>query len=65
MTVTGALLSRVHRVLQIVHAMLREIFDESAYSRFLRRRDLTPSRDSYAQFLQESETARAQRVRCC
>jgi len=65
MTVTSALLSRVHRALQIAHAILSEIFDESAYSRFLRRRDLTPSRDSYAQFLRENDGARARRVRCC
>ncbi len=46
-------------------AALREIFDESAYSRFLSRRKLASSRDTYAAFLREQELIKARRPRCC
>jgi hypothetical protein len=42
-----------------------EIFDEAAYSRFLRARQLVSSREAYAAFLREQETAKARRPRCC
>jgi len=45
--------------------MLREIFDESAYARFLERRQLTSSSDAYAEFLDESRQQRERRPRCC
>ena len=51
--------------LQTVLATLREIFDESAYQRFLVRQGSEVSRESYAQFLSESETARLKKPRCC
>ena len=44
---------------------LREIFDESAYARFLTRHQLETSPQSYAEFLRESETTRSRRPRCC
>ena len=44
---------------------LREIFDENAYARFLAREGAAASRESYAAFLRENETARARRPRCC
>jgi hypothetical protein len=46
-------------------AILREIFDESAYDRFLRRRGLQPSAASYANFRAEHEQAKSLRPRCC
>lgn len=46
-------------------AVLREIFDEAAYARFLSRKQLLASRDSYAAFLNESAHAKARRPRCC
>ena len=46
-------------------AVLREIFDESAYARFLVRRELASSPLAYAEFLREIEHARARRPRCC
>ncbi len=58
----AAKLSRVHAVMK---AVLREIFDESAYERFLLRRDLRPSPATYAAFWSEHETAKARRPRCC
>ena len=45
--------------------VLREIFDESAYSRFLLRTQLEPSRESYLKFMRENELAKARRPRCC
>jgi hypothetical protein len=52
-------------VASIVRSVLQEIFDESAYTRFLLRRRLQTSRESYAEFLREDETIRQQRPRCC
>ncbi len=48
-----------------VVATLREIFDESAYARFLDQRHLESSRAAYAAFRQEHEVAKASRPRCC
>jgi hypothetical protein len=50
---------------RIFLAALREIFDESAYSRFLSQRQLASSRAAYAAFRQEHEVAKARRPRCC
>lgn len=50
---------------QIFLATLREVFDESAYARFLSERQLVSSRASYAAFRQEYEVAKARRPRCC
>ena len=55
----------MNRIVQIVVEMLREIFDESAYARFLQRNRMPSSRAAYAAFLRESEAARARRPRCC
>ena len=49
----------------IVVATLREIFDESAYARFLDQRHLESSRAAYASFRREHEVAKARRPRCC
>ena len=46
-------------------AVLREIFEESAYERFLDRRSLTSSPAAYGDFLRETEAANARRPRCC
>ena len=50
---------------QTLHAALCEIFDESAYARFLARRGIPSSVDAYAEFLRETESARARKPRCC
>lgn len=49
----------------ILGAALREIFDESAYARFLDHRQLTSSRAAYAVFCQENDAAKARRPKCC
>ena len=53
------------RCLALVRATLQEIFDESAYARFLERRGLASSREAYACFLRETESSRVRRPRCC
>jgi len=55
----------MRRIVQIVMATLREIFDESAYARFLQRNGMRSSRSAYAAFLRENEAARARPPRCC
>jgi hypothetical protein len=46
-------------------ATLREIFDESAYDRFLNRTSMTSSPATYAAFCRELEEAKARRPKCC
>jgi hypothetical protein len=46
-------------------ATLREIFDESAYTRFLAREGVTSCRSAYAAFLREQEMIKARRPKCC
>jgi hypothetical protein len=53
------------RALRIGQSMLREIFDESAYARFLQRRQLANSPQAYAEFLVEHEARAQRRPRCC
>ena len=50
---------------QIFLATLQEIFDESAYARFLEQKQLLSSRPAYAAFLRENEAAKARRPKCC
>jgi hypothetical protein len=49
----------------LIVAVLREIFDESAYERFLDRGQLQSSASAYAVFLRENELAKARRPKCC
>jgi len=44
---------------------IREIFDESAYERFLRRAQMPSCAQSYAAFRHEHEELKARRPRCC
>jgi hypothetical protein len=53
------------KILSIFAAVLREIFDESAYRRFLLAGGLAPSRRAYAAFQKEQESLKARRPRCC
>jgi hypothetical protein len=55
----------LQHVLRIFVAALREIFDESAYERFLRRTGRNSSAEAYSAFLQESQAAKARRLKCC
>jgi hypothetical protein len=55
----------MRRVLAVLAAVLREIFDEAAYARFLTCRGEVSSRAAYGEFLREREGARARQTRCC
>jgi len=55
----------IQRAAKVFIATLREIFDESAYSRFLDRNRVAPSTASYAAFQREHATAKARRPKCC
>jgi len=50
---------------RILIATVREIFDEAAYERFLRRAGLNSSAKAYAAFRAEFEEARTRRPKCC
>jgi hypothetical protein len=60
-----AILRAGTRSFTVLVAALREIFDESAYARFLDRQRATSSPIAYAEFLRESEIAKVRRPRCC
>jgi hypothetical protein len=53
------------RLFAVLLAALKEIFDESAYQRFLHRTRLQSSPNAYAMFQQENEQAKSRRPRCC
>jgi hypothetical protein len=57
--------SWLFRGCQLFVGVLREIFDESAYDRFLVRTQAVRSVESYREFLREREGAAARRPRCC
>ena len=46
-------------------AMLREIFDEAAYARFLNRAGMASSSGAYAAFRKEFDEAKVRRPKCC
>ncbi len=59
------LLMRLGSAARMVAAVLREIFDESAYQRFLEQRQVNSSPEAYSVFRREIELAKARRPRCC
>jgi hypothetical protein len=61
----NAILTTITRLFTVLVAALREIFDESAYARFLDRQRVASSQAAYGEFLRESEIAKARRPRCC
>ncbi len=50
---------------RLLFAVLREIFDEAAYERFLRRHELSATGASYAHFCREHYQGKQARPRCC
>ena len=58
-------MTRIKTIGRIVMDVLREIFDESAYTRFLTHHQLSSNRSAYAAFLHEQENVKARRPRCC
>jgi hypothetical protein len=61
----GTMLAAILRASTVLRAMMQEIFDESAYQRFLDRNQLQSSPNAYALFQQENEQAKSRRPRCC
>jgi hypothetical protein len=57
--------SFVQSAWKIIRATLREIFDESAYERFLLRARAPRSAESYRAFMREQEAGIAQKPKCC
>jgi hypothetical protein len=51
------------KFLRLFHAILREIFDESAYERFCARQGVSVAPGSYSNFLREREQTK--NVKCC
>jgi hypothetical protein len=68
-TVARAMIAKSVRAiagfLEILAGVLQEVFDESAYRRFLLRGNFASSAASYAAFCAEQEKSRARRPRCC
>jgi hypothetical protein len=58
-------MNRLVKAARIMLATLREIFDESAYERFLSRTQTTSSPSAYAAFREEFEESKARRPKCC
>lgn len=56
---------RVIKIMQTIKATLREIFDESAYDRFLLRTHESRSVASYHAFTRERDAAMVKKPRCC
>ena len=58
-------LGRLPRAAALVASLLKEIFDESAYSRFLERNRIPSSSTAYAAFREENDRLKARRPKCC
>jgi len=58
-------MNHIAKAARIFLATLREIFDEAAYSRFLRRSQMASSPAAYAAFWRERESSQARRPKCC
>ena len=65
MTIELMLRARLGQIVSLCLATLREIFDESAYARFLARRRTNSSAEAYAAFLREQSETRSGQHRCC
>lgn len=61
----AGLLCRLRDAWNIIRAVFREIFDESAYDRFLQRTRASHSVESYRAFMRERESVIARKPRCC
>lgn len=58
-------MTRIAHVFHTFLMVLREIFDESAYARFLQSSCIPSSPAAYAAFCREREVRIARRSRCC
>ncbi len=53
------------RAFKISLAVLREIFDEAAYARFLVCHELAPGAETYADFCRDHQQGKVRLPRCC
>jgi hypothetical protein len=58
-------MNRIIPITRILIATLREIFDESAYARFLLRTHMASSPEAYAAFWREREEGQVRKPKCC
>jgi hypothetical protein len=58
-------MTQVRQIMATMVATLREIFDESAYTRFLVHHGIVSCPSAYAAFLREQEGIKARRPKCC
>jgi hypothetical protein len=58
-------MSRIVSSARILLAAMREIFDESAYQRYLARMQAKSSPETYASFCRELDDLKARRPKCC
>jgi len=61
----GMLCGMLRNASSVLMTILREIFDEAAYARFLRRTQRVSSTQAYAAFTRERESVQNRRPRCC
>jgi hypothetical protein len=57
--------SQVRKIVRLILEVLREVFDESAYRRFLEHNKVASSPGAYAAFCRDRDSASARRARCC
>jgi hypothetical protein len=56
---------QLRKIATTIIATLREIFEESAYTRFLAHQGISSCPSAYAAFLREQEVTKARRPKCC
>jgi cobyric acid synthase len=61
----GSLGGMIRKAGSVVMTVLREIFDEAAYARFLSRTQRASSTQAYAAFTRERQSIENRRPRCC
>jgi hypothetical protein len=61
----GSLGGMIRSAGSVFLTVLREIFDEAAYARFLSRTQRASSTQAYAAFTRERESIQNRRPRCC
>jgi hypothetical protein len=61
----GSLGGMIRNAGSLLMMVLREIFDEAAYARFLSRTQSASSTQAYAAFTRERESIQHRRPRCC
>jgi hypothetical protein len=53
------------KLIRLLHEILREIFEESAYERFCARQGFVVNPDSYGSFLRNKDQGKQPRIKCC